>query len=152
MNIHVTLPPGRLARDLARPRRDPDRDRAGCAAPGPGQIDRLYRRLSEPDLPPRTRALLDGSRGKKVRKLVEEAAEVALDAQAGDVDGVIRESADLLYHLAVVWHDAGIDPHEVWTEMARRAWRLGIAEKLPKKTRPRAAPTNHRSARPGDPS
>lgn len=127
MTIHVTLPPGRLARDLARPRR------ALAASAGPGQIDRLHRRLSEPDLPPRTRALLDGSRAKKVRKLVEEAAEVALDAQAGDVEGVIRESADLLYHLAVVWHDAGIHPHEVWTEMARRAWRLGIAEKLPKK-------------------
>ena len=39
------------------------------------------------------------------------------------------ESADLLYHLVVVWVDAGIQPQEVWTELARRQGISGIAEK-----------------------
>ena len=46
--------------------------------------------------------------------------------------GVVRESADLVYHLVVLWHDCGVTPDEVWTEMHRRADKLGIAEKLPK--------------------
>ncbi|MFN3686246.1 phosphoribosyl-ATP diphosphatase [Salinarimonas sp.] len=129
MNLHVALRPERRTRARARLRRACAADRA---APASGQIERLHAALAGPDLPPRTRALLASGRAKKLRKLVEEATEVALDAQRGDRGGVVRESADLLYHLAVVWHDAGIDPHEVWTEMARRAWRLGLAEKLPK--------------------
>jgi phosphoribosyl-ATP pyrophosphohydrolase len=45
---------------------------------------------------------------------------------------IVRESADLVYHLVVLWHDCGITPDEVWAEMRRRADRAGIAEKLPK--------------------
>src|ERR1700737_2941793 len=46
--------------------------------------------------------------------------------------GIVRESADLLYHLVALWHRAGIDPADVWIEMRSRADTLGIAEKLPK--------------------
>jgi len=45
---------------------------------------------------------------------------------------VIRESADLLYHLAVLWVATGVQPKDVWTEMDRREKVLGIAEKIPK--------------------
>jgi phosphoribosyl-ATP pyrophosphohydrolase len=45
---------------------------------------------------------------------------------------VIRESADLVYQLVVLWRECDIDPDEVWAEMRRRADQLGIAEKLPK--------------------
>jgi phosphoribosyl-ATP pyrophosphohydrolase len=41
----------------------------------------------------------------------------------------VLESADLLYHLIVVWVDAGIRPEEVWAELARRQGISGIAEK-----------------------
>ncbi len=41
----------------------------------------------------------------------------------------VLESADLLYHLMVVWVDAGIQPQEVWSELARRQGISGIAEK-----------------------
>jgi phosphoribosyl-ATP pyrophosphohydrolase len=44
----------------------------------------------------------------------------------------VRESADLLYHLVVLWFHMGIEPIEVWQEMQTRADTLGIAEKLPK--------------------
>jgi phosphoribosyl-ATP pyrophosphohydrolase len=81
------------------------------------------------------------------KKLAEEAIEVAIDAVNGDGEAVIRESADLLYNLTVLWASAGVRPEDVWREMARREDMLGIAEKLPKSpmklpkvAAPRAAP------------
>src|SRR4051794_34107161 len=66
------------------------------------------------------------------KKLAEEAIEVVIDAVNGDSDAVIRESADLLYNLTVLWAAAGVRPEDVWREMERREDMLGIAEKLPK--------------------
>ena len=66
------------------------------------------------------------------KKLAEEAVEVAIDTMHGDVDAVVRESADLLYNLVVLWVASGVHPKDVWTEMERREQLLGIAEKLPK--------------------
>jgi phosphoribosyl-ATP pyrophosphohydrolase len=45
---------------------------------------------------------------------------------------VVRESADLLYNLTVLWAAAGVKPEDVWREMERRERLQGIAEKLPK--------------------
>ena len=44
----------------------------------------------------------------------------------------MRESADLLYNLVVLWVHAGVHPEDVWAEMNRRETMFGIAEKLPK--------------------
>ncbi len=66
------------------------------------------------------------------KKLAEEAVEVAIDAMHGSRDAVVRESADLLYNLVVLWVSAGVRPDDVWAEMKRRERLLGIAEKLPK--------------------
>jgi phosphoribosyl-ATP pyrophosphohydrolase len=66
------------------------------------------------------------------KKLAEEAIEVVIDAVNGNTDAVIRESADLLYNLTVLWASAGVRPEDVWREMERREDMLGIAEKLPK--------------------
>ena len=60
---------------------------------------------------------------------------MALEAVKHRTRGIIRESADLLYHLVALWHRAGIDPADVWIEMRTRADTLGIAEKLPKARR-----------------
>ncbi len=107
------------------------RDIRPADANGTG-FDRL---LAQQATPPtkRTRKLMRADTSRKARKLVEEAAEVALDAVSGDRAGVIGESVDLLYHLAVLWCDRGIEPAEIWAEMDRRAAVLGIAEKLPRK-------------------
>ena len=43
-----------------------------------------------------------------------------------------RESADLIYNLVVLWVSAGVQPQDVWDEMARREQLMGIAEKMPK--------------------
>src|SRR5712672_2388237 len=66
------------------------------------------------------------------KDLAEEAIEVVIDAVNRNPDAVIRESADLLYNLTVLWASAGVQPEDVWREMERREDLLGIAEKMPK--------------------
>jgi phosphoribosyl-ATP pyrophosphohydrolase len=99
-------------------------------------LDRLYdavlaARSADPATS-RTARLLRAGRGKVTKKLAEEAIEVVIDAMHGNSDAVVRESADLLYNLVVVWVASGIHPKDVWAEMQRREQLLGIAEKLPK--------------------
>ena len=81
----------------------------------------------------RTAKLLRDGRAKMAKKLAEEAVEVVIDAMAGQTEAVVRESADLLYNLVVLWAHAGVRPEDVWSEMRRRELMFGIAEKLPKK-------------------
>ncbi len=99
-------------------------------------IERLYLAvLAARDLDParsRTAKLLQQGTPKMAKKLTEEAVEVAIDAVRGDAQAVVRESADLIYNLAVLWAEIGVRPDDVWREMARRELLLGIAEKLPK--------------------
>ena len=91
----------------------------------------LAARSADP-LHSRTAKLLNAGRAKMAKKLAEEAVEVVIDAMSGQRDAVVRESADLLYNLVVLWVSAGIRPQEVWAEMARRERLFGLAEKLPK--------------------
>src|SRR5580704_557177 len=81
----------------------------------------------------RTARLLRSGRSKMAKKLAEEAVEVVIDAMNGDRYAVVKESADLLYNLVVLWIATGIRPEDVWKEMDRRERLLGIAEKVPKK-------------------
>jgi phosphoribosyl-ATP pyrophosphohydrolase len=80
----------------------------------------------------RTARLLRAGRAKMAKKVAEEAVEVVIDAMHGQPEAVVRESADLLYNLVVLWAHAGVHPDEVWAEMRRRERLFGIAEKLPK--------------------
>jgi phosphoribosyl-ATP pyrophosphohydrolase len=102
-------------------------------------LDRLYAavlaaRTADPATS-RTARLLRAGRSKMSKKLAEEAIEVVIDAMHGNSDAVVRESADLLYNLVVVWVASGVHPKDVWAEMQRREQLLGIAEKLPKQQR-----------------
>ena len=81
---------------------------------------------------PRTAKLMAGGVPKMAQKLVEEAAETAIDAVRAERTGFINESADLLYNLVVLWCALGVEADEVWAEMDRREALLGMAEKLPK--------------------
>jgi phosphoribosyl-ATP pyrophosphohydrolase len=87
----------------------------------------------------RTARLLRAGRGKVAKKLAEEAVEVVIDAMNGQPEAVVRESADLLYNLVVLWVSTGIKPDEVWAEMKRRERLFGIAEKIPKDLVPPAS-------------
>ena len=81
---------------------------------------------------PRTAKLLGAGVPKMAQKLMEEAAETAIDAVRQERAGFVNESADLLYNLVVLWSALGVAPGEVWAEMDRREALLGMAEKLPK--------------------
>jgi phosphoribosyl-ATP pyrophosphohydrolase len=99
-------------------------------------VDRLYAdvvALKHAD-PARSRTarLLRAGRAKMAKKLAGEAVEVVIDAMHGSRDAVVKESADLIYNLVVLWVAAGVQPKEVWKEMERRERLMGIAEKLPK--------------------
>jgi phosphoribosyl-ATP pyrophosphohydrolase len=80
----------------------------------------------------RTAKLLRAGPSKMAKKLAEEAVEVVIDAINGQPEAVVRESADLLYNLVVLWVHAGVHPDDVWAEMNRREQMFGIAEKVPK--------------------
>ena len=99
-------------------------------------VDRLYKAiLAAKELDPgvsRTARLLQRGHAKMAKKLAEEAIEVVIDAMNGDREALARDSADLIYNLAVVWAASGVRPQDVWAEMDRRERMLGIAEKLPK--------------------
>ena len=119
-------------------------------------IDRLYRavlaaKAADPTIS-RTARLLRAGRTKMGKKLAEEAVEVVIDAMHGRTEAVIRESADLIYNLVVLWAASGVHPQEVWMEMERRERLLGIAEKLPKSvldssSRRKVVALEHRRAR-----
>jgi phosphoribosyl-ATP pyrophosphohydrolase len=99
-------------------------------------VQRLYeavleRRSADPRAS-RTAKLFAAGRAKMAQKLGEEAVEVAIDAARNNRPEVVAESADLLYHLVVLWAEMGIPPEDVWEEMARRERAYGIAEKVPK--------------------
>ncbi len=80
----------------------------------------------------RTARLLRQGRAKMGKKLAEEAVEVVIDAVNGSREAVIKESADLIYNLTVLWVASDVSPKDVWKEMDRRERLFGIAEKLPK--------------------
>ena len=80
----------------------------------------------------RTARLSRAGPRKIANKVAEEATEVALEAATGNRDEVIRESADLIYRLVVLWVEAGVQPKDIWVEMDRREKLFGIAEKLRK--------------------
>ncbi len=103
-------------------------------------LDRLFKAVlkakSADPSASRTARLLHSGRPKIAKKLAEEAVEVVIDAVQGNNDAVVRESADLLYNLVVVWGAMGIPPKDVWKEMDRREKLYGIAEKLTKAAAP----------------
>jgi len=76
-----------------------------------------------------TAKLLDRGVKKIAQKVGEEAVETAIAAVCGDRTETIKESADLLYHLVVLWTSLGIAPEDVFEELARREGVSGIAEK-----------------------
>ena len=76
-----------------------------------------------------TAKLLAGGATAITAKITEEAAEVVAAALNEGPQALTRESADLLYHLCVLWADQGIHPKDVWAELARREGVSGLDEK-----------------------
>ncbi|MEJ2116501.1 MAG: phosphoribosyl-ATP diphosphatase [Alphaproteobacteria bacterium] len=90
-------------------------------------------------MPQRTTRLVADGLLKMSKKLVEEAGEAALAAATDDRAELVSESADVLYHLTVLWAAHGISPEEVWAEMSDREAAYGVAEKRAKRSRKKVA-------------
>ena len=63
------------------------------------------------------------------KKIGEESIEVILEYLDNNKNKIVRESADLLYHLCVIWISADIKPSDVWHELHRRKGISGLEEK-----------------------
>ena len=100
-------------------------------------IDTLFaviesRKGADPDTS-YTAKLFAKGRKKIAQKVGEEAVETALAAVSETPAAVAAESADLLYHLLVLWAEMGVAPGDVWAELNRRAGVSGIEEKNSRK-------------------
>jgi phosphoribosyl-ATP pyrophosphohydrolase len=81
-----------------------------------------------------TAKLLSQGRLKCAKKLGEEAVETALAAVAEDKTALVNESADLLYHLLVLWLASDIVPEDVYAALHAREGRSGLDEKAARKS------------------
>ena len=63
------------------------------------------------------------------KKIGEESSELIIDFIKNNKDGVVKESADLIYHLLVIWVSIGITPEAIWKELSSRKKQSGIEEK-----------------------
>lgn len=96
-------------------------------------LDRLHavildRRTADPAHSHSARLLSRGP-AKVAQKFGEEAVECLIEAAAGNRVALIAESADVLYHLLVMWVATGVEPADVWAELTRREGVSGVAEK-----------------------
>jgi phosphoribosyl-ATP pyrophosphohydrolase len=96
-------------------------------------LDRLWRViLSRRGADPQTSytaRLFARGRSKIAQKLGEEAVEAVIEGVRGDREKLAGESADLLYHLFVLWADTGVSPSDVADELTRREGTSGLDEK-----------------------
>jgi phosphoribosyl-ATP pyrophosphohydrolase len=98
-----------------------------------GTLDSLYaviagRKGADPGTS-YTAKLFSRGRAKIAQKVGEEAVETVIAALAQEREAVIGESADLLYHLLVLWAECGVTPADIRAELARRSGTSGIDEK-----------------------
>jgi phosphoribosyl-ATP pyrophosphohydrolase len=116
----------KLVASLPVPPLDPE-------APDAKVLDRLWstivaRQAADPLISHSARLLSRGI-NKVAQKFGEESVECLIEAVAGNREALIAESADVLYHLLVMWVACSLRPEDVWTELKRREAISGIAEK-----------------------
>jgi len=100
-------------------------------------LDRLFERIdSRKDSDASTSytaRLLKEGRLKCAKKLGEEAVETCLAAVAQDKAALANESADLLYHLCVLWAACDLAPEDVYSVLQKREAQSGLDEKASRK-------------------
>jgi phosphoribosyl-ATP pyrophosphohydrolase len=130
----LTRKPKKLRKTAEPARREVVRQSAPLAVgPDSAVLDRLWnvvmtRRDADPAISHSARLLSRGI-SKVAQKFGEEAVECLIEAVAGNRDALVAESADVLYHLLVLWVAMGVKPDDVWAELKRREGISGVAEK-----------------------
>src|SRR3982751_1399863 len=96
-------------------------------------LDRLFATIAaRKDADPAasyTAKLLAAGVEKCAKKFGEEATEAVIAAISRDKTELAKESADVLYHLAVLWAASGITPDDVYAVLKSREGRSGLEEK-----------------------
>ncbi len=99
-------------------------------------LDRLFAVVeSRKDADPSrsyTAKLMQRGLPKVAQKVGEEAVEALIEAVLGRNGKLAQESADLLYHLTVLWALAGVTPDDVWEALADREGKSGLELKAAK--------------------
>ena len=101
-------------------------------------LDRLYkviesRKGADPERSNTARLFAKGTE-KIAQKLGEEAIETVIEGVRGKKKELAAESADLLYHLLVLWAHRDLKPMEVWTALSEREGLSGVEEKKNRKS------------------
>jgi phosphoribosyl-ATP pyrophosphohydrolase len=100
-------------------------------------INKLYQTLLErKDADPAesyVASLYHRGTAKIAQKVGEEAVETCIEALQGNVDKLKEESADLLFHLMVLWADQGVTPDDVLAILENRMGVSGHTEKASRK-------------------
>ncbi len=101
-------------------------------------LDALYaviesRRGGDPDASYTAKLFASGA-NKIAEKVGEEAIETVIAALQEGPDALASESADLLYHLCVLWAESGVRPEDVWARLAEREGVSGLTEKANRKS------------------
>lgn len=101
--------------------------------PDAAVLDRVYaaiqdRRTANPETSHTARLFAKGTPAI-AKKVGEEAVEAVIAGAAGDRAALIHESADVLFHMMVLWAAVGVAPGDVFAELQRREGTSGIAEK-----------------------
>ena len=73
-----------------------------------------------------TAQLLSEGKEKCIAKLKEESLETAEAAEKGEISQIINESADLIYHLLVLWKKFDLTPDQIYTELENREGKTGL--------------------------
>lgn len=96
-------------------------------------LDKLFaeiqRKATDDPATSYTASLLAKAPDAPLRKLSEEVTEALIEAMRGDGQALAKESADILYHLLVVWQAAGISAQDVWQILGDRQGTSGLVEK-----------------------
>jgi len=73
-----------------------------------------------------TAQLLSEGKEKCIAKLKEESLETVEAAEKNEISQIIYESADLIYHLLVLWKKFDLTPDQIYTELENREGKTGI--------------------------
>ncbi len=96
-------------------------------------LDRLFdvivSRIDSDDETSHTAKLFSKGPAKIAQKVGEEAVETVIEGVSGTAEQLADESADLLYHLLVLWAARNLKPDDVWAALEGRKGISGIAEK-----------------------
>tara|TARA_B110000046_G_C12970679_1_gene388780 strand:+ start:144 stop:830 length:687 start_codon:yes stop_codon:yes gene_type:complete len=98
-----------------------------------GIIDSLYNTIQDKKHANQktsyTAKLLQGKDNSMLKKIIEEAGEFTYAIKDNDIDEIIYEGADLVYHCLVALASKNVSPDRIKQELLRRFGLSGIAEK-----------------------